>query len=75
MPVIGLSLAILPVLAILAARALFKLLFLPFHLVRYAVRGRSALALALASGLCLSAALTWTEFGGERAAPQLVAAR
>ncbi|MEA1830963.1 hypothetical protein U8607_02620 [Methylobacterium durans] len=75
MPVIGLSLAIIPVLAVLAARALFKLLFLPFQLVRIVVRGRSALTLALASGLCLSGALAWTEYGVTDSAPRLVATR
>ncbi|MER2268690.1 hypothetical protein [Methylobacterium oxalidis] len=75
MPVIGLSLAIIPVLAVLAARAVFKLLFLPFHLVRYMVRGRAALALALTTGVCLSAALAWNGHGTPAAAPTIVAAR
>ncbi|KAB1077377.1 hypothetical protein [Methylobacterium soli] len=62
MPVIGLSLAILPVVAILAIRAVLKLILLPFQVLRLASRGRGGLGrvglgLALVLGLCAAGAM------------------
>ncbi|KAB1072763.1 hypothetical protein [Methylobacterium planeticum] len=57
MPVIGLSLAILPVVAILAIRAVLKLILLPFQVLRLVTRGRFGLGLALVLGLCAAGAM------------------
>jgi hypothetical protein len=57
MPVIGLSLAILPVVAILAIRAVLKLILLPFQVLRLVSRGRFRLGLALVLGLCAAGAM------------------
>jgi hypothetical protein len=57
MPVIGLSLAILPVVAILAIRAVLKLILLPFQVLRLVSRGRFGLGLALVLGLCAAGAM------------------
>ena len=57
MPVIGLSLAILPVLAVLAIRAVLKLIILPFQMLRLVSRGRFGLGLVLILGLCAAGAM------------------
>jgi hypothetical protein len=57
MPVIGLSLAILPVVAILAIRAVLKLILLPFQVLRLVSRVRFGLGLALVLGLCAAGAM------------------
>ncbi|HEV7438986.1 MAG TPA: hypothetical protein VGN94_05085 [Methylobacterium sp.] len=54
---IGLSLAILPVVAILAIRAVLKLILLPFQVLRLVSRGRFRLGLALVLGLCAAGAM------------------
>lgn len=68
MPVIGLSLAIVPIVAILAARALLKLLFLPIRGAYALARsrpGRSASVIAL----CAASFLAWSQLasGGHAA--------
>ncbi|WP_336489503.1 hypothetical protein [Methylobacterium nigriterrae] len=63
MPVIGLSLALLPVLAVLALRGLAKLIMLPFQALRLVSRGRSPLGIGLAIGLVVAGGVAWMEPG------------
>ena len=63
MPVIGLSLAIVPVVAILAVRALLKLAFLPVRGAYALARsrpGRSASVIAL----CAVSLFAWSQLAG-----------
>lgn len=59
MPVIGLCLAIVPILAILAVRGLAKLILLPVRGVFALLRTRPARA-ALLIAVCVSPLLAWT---------------
>jgi len=60
---IGLSLALLPVLAVLAVRGLVKLILLPFQGLRLLSRGRSPVGLGLAIGLVLAGGVSLLEQG------------
>lgn len=60
MPVIGLSLAIVPIVAILAARALLKLLFLPVRGAYVLARSRPGRTISVLA-LCTLGVLVWSQ--------------